>query len=694
MRWVALFLLVAFFCLIAQNYYRTHGYRTKRNNEEHIHALVASGEVKDYATYLLYYDPIEYRREITDRYCEDCAKELEELAQYNPAVYYFIQGSMHESEGHIGDAKAAYEKCLEYYDPNEKNDIYVAKMYGRCCYRLGIIYRNKGDYEAMKSYFDIMAAILKEQGAMSDLVNNYINIVGEYYEIEDGTTYATALAEEMVNLGNAIEYDDKGYMYYVAALAYGADGNSAMFINYIMEALDEYIENGEVLAGEEYNACLCLISIGHEYLTEKNYDPARGYLLEAYGLEIADDTELNAEIKAYVLQNLTDLEIRAGNLEDAGDYLSECAVWLEYENRINAESDRVVYRGLRAEYLCALGEYEEALEYLEEAYLTFTRCQSFEYANYDITIYVDYGNVYYGLKDYETALTYYMSAKALTEFRGLSNKDDYLRGICNCYSAMEDYPNALHYGEVYREYLNNQLMAAQSTQSAFFEYMNNQQSNTIVKLENVRGRMFVVIMAAVSGLLVLTFLTIQIRNKKKQIEVESENFHKLSEVDGLTGLYNRRSLDEYMQKHWAEHLKSDKSVAVVMADVDHFKKYNDHYGHQMGDDVLVAVADTLKSSCRKDTDFIARYGGEEFLIVLPDITKELLKKVLLRIEKTLEEKAIPHEASPVSDILTISIGAHICSKAEEEKDYEYAIKQADNALYKAKEKRNCYVIDQ
>lgn len=147
--------------------------------------------------------------------------------------------------------------------------------------------------------------------------------------------------------------------------------------------------------------------------------------------------------------------------------------------------------------------------------------------------------------------------------------------------------------------------------------------------------------------------------------------------DALTGTANRRVLDDYLTLMVDQH----QSFALIMLDVDYFKRFNDHYGHQLGDDCLRQVATVLKLAIRTPEDLVARYGGEEFALVLPDANQQQAMLVAERIQHQLLVKAIPHAASEVSQHVTISIG--IAASAGGVAANEL-IAAADAALYRAK----------
>ncbi len=162
--------------------------------------------------------------------------------------------------------------------------------------------------------------------------------------------------------------------------------------------------------------------------------------------------------------------------------------------------------------------------------------------------------------------------------------------------------------------------------------------------------------------------------------------------DGLTGIQNRRMFDQHIQRVWQQAIRETERIAVLLVDIDCFKDYNDRYGHQAGDECLRAVAVTLSQCARRPLDFVARYGGEEFAIVLYHASREYVAEILTRIQRSIAELNIPHEASRAASRLTVSIGAAYILPSNQ-RTYEGLIQLADEALYSAKEQgRNRVVV--
>ncbi|MCB1889510.1 MAG: GGDEF domain-containing protein [Rhodocyclaceae bacterium] len=157
----------------------------------------------------------------------------------------------------------------------------------------------------------------------------------------------------------------------------------------------------------------------------------------------------------------------------------------------------------------------------------------------------------------------------------------------------------------------------------------------------------------------------------------------LATQDQLTGLANRRSLVTRLEQEWARAQRTGQPLAVVMIDVDDFKRYNDHYGHQAGDDCLRAVARVVDTGVQRATDMSARYGGEEFLLILPDTGTMAAQGVAERVRQALASLALPHAGSHFGHV-TVSLGV-AATGAYDYPDAQALLRAADDALYLAKQ---------
>lgn len=146
---------------------------------------------------------------------------------------------------------------------------------------------------------------------------------------------------------------------------------------------------------------------------------------------------------------------------------------------------------------------------------------------------------------------------------------------------------------------------------------------------------------------------------------------------------NRRLFDDLLEKEWRRCLRNSRPIALVMIDIDFFKQFNDHYGHQLGDLCLKQVAQALAVQSQRPADLLARYGGEEFVLLLPEIDSKHAALLAEKCRTSVMFLNILHEPSSISRVATISCG--VCSMVPNEKDNcSLLIKQADQALYMAK----------
>ena len=152
-------------------------------------------------------------------------------------------------------------------------------------------------------------------------------------------------------------------------------------------------------------------------------------------------------------------------------------------------------------------------------------------------------------------------------------------------------------------------------------------------------------------------------------------------TDALTGIYNRRGFDEFLEREWKRGSRDNSPLTLLMLDIDHFKLYNDNYGHQAGDNALQLVGQALKYSLHRMSDIPARYGGEEFGVILPDVGRPGAAVVAKRLNDTIQALGIKHEFSPAAKTITVSIGG---ATAPPIGSPEALIKTADTMLYKAK----------
>ncbi|MBP6018426.1 MAG: GGDEF domain-containing protein [Burkholderiaceae bacterium] len=174
----------------------------------------------------------------------------------------------------------------------------------------------------------------------------------------------------------------------------------------------------------------------------------------------------------------------------------------------------------------------------------------------------------------------------------------------------------------------------------------------------------------------------QLRETQERLLRANNALELLAREDSLTGLNNRREFEYTAQLEFKRALRDQHAIGLLMLDIDYFKRYNDTYGHQMGDECLRRVSAIIKAAVSRPGDLVARYGGEEFVVVLPNTSSIGSMKVAERIRKAVYDAAIPNETAPLG-ILTISIGLQIVVPDEDD-SVKTMVAAADKALYQAK----------
>ena len=169
----------------------------------------------------------------------------------------------------------------------------------------------------------------------------------------------------------------------------------------------------------------------------------------------------------------------------------------------------------------------------------------------------------------------------------------------------------------------------------------------------------------------------------QKLDTANQELQRLSALDGLTGIPNRRRFDEAMQIEWRRNARTASPLSVAMIDVDWFKQYNDHYGHLAGDDCLRKIATTMQNALKRPGDMLARYGGEEFVAILPSTPLSGGLLIAQNLRDSVRQLGLLHEYSGEEKIVTVSIGVAAITP-----DYvatpALLIAAADEMLYKAK----------
>lgn len=167
------------------------------------------------------------------------------------------------------------------------------------------------------------------------------------------------------------------------------------------------------------------------------------------------------------------------------------------------------------------------------------------------------------------------------------------------------------------------------------------------------------------------------------LKQQADQLRQLALIDGLTGLYNRRHFDETIVNETRRAARSGRPLSVLMLDVDHFKRFNDRYGHAAGDECLRRVGAILRSTLSRPGDLVARYGGEEFVCVMPETEHLGARAVGRMLETRVRQLQLPHAESPTAPVLTVSVGV-ATTESGFTGEAAQLLSRADEALYRAK----------
>ena len=189
-----------------------------------------------------------------------------------------------------------------------------------------------------------------------------------------------------------------------------------------------------------------------------------------------------------------------------------------------------------------------------------------------------------------------------------------------------------------------------------------------------------------------TLLYERLRKEHLSLEKANREIKQLSRRDSLTGCYNRGYLDEVLPREITRALRYKRPLAVAMCDIDHFKKVNDTYGHQCGDEVLIQVVRSISELIRHDTDWLARYGGEEFLLVLPETGLESAFSLADRLRKHLARKIIAIEEEKITITASFGVTGFDASRLPPSVTSETMIRAVDKCLYEAKSRGRNKVV--
>lgn len=176
----------------------------------------------------------------------------------------------------------------------------------------------------------------------------------------------------------------------------------------------------------------------------------------------------------------------------------------------------------------------------------------------------------------------------------------------------------------------------------------------------------------------------RIADMRKELEELSAHLKRLSSIDGLAQLYNRRHFDETLELEWSRSGRNQSPLSLILCDIDNFKAFNDNYGHVAGDEALVNTSKAIMNTLQRPSDLPARYGGEEFAVILPATPAMGAMIVAEQLRKAIDSLAIPHAFSDAANVVTMSVGVSTYYPNNTNTSYVDLLDSADRGLYRAK----------
>lgn len=240
---------------------------------------------------------------------------------------------------------------------------------------------------------------------------------------------------------------------------------------------------------------------------------------------------------------------------------------------------------------------------------------------------------------------------------------------------------------------NSQQDLLSSLDAVVLQYQKESESKTfnlqVIEVVVLLVTLFVLFM---EGLFIFRPMVQTISLERHKLETTNQILSRLSSLDGLSGIANRRYFDEHLSREWSRAARNNTPLSLIMCDIDYFKVYNDTYGHQAGDECLKKVAQALTDTITRPGDLVARYGGEEFAVILPDTDIVGVASISEALRSNVAKLRIDHTNSKIEKHVTISLGASSAAPNPGSAP-EVLISQADKALYQAKQEgRNRVII--
>ncbi|MFM2587837.1 diguanylate cyclase [Vibrio sp. TBV020] len=443
--------------------------------------------------------------------------------------------------------------------------------------------------------------------------------------------------------------------------------------------------------GDSFQATMTLNNIATVYMQSEEWEQANTYIKRAVKLYETNHYD-NSLFEAILYANSSAIYFATGDHDTATDYMR-----LALQQADKTGSSRIKFSTLSdlSQLYSTVGRPKEALEMAQRC-LSLSE-QSPESPIMLATCYDAFSAAYLAQGDYDESIIYAhksLNILAISESQETAWEITILENLVQAHEQRGDYQQALNYmkqvallkQDFYKQTYNEEIISEKGT----LERQLNKREVELLEAQNalqaatLKGQRSKEILY-VTLFLILTYFVVRslLRLKRSNHELTAQN-----NTDALTGAYNRRYLE-----NWLEQIASSKnnsSFLVSVLDIDHFKSFNDRHGHDVGDAVLMQTVQVLQSQLRKQ-DTLIRWGGEEFILLIPLEDNEDINSILERLRACIEEHCYSDGANLFQ--VTISMGAKICDGQTLANQWEQTFSQADSALYQAKEDgRNRYHI--
>lgn len=651
------------------------------------------------------------------------ANRLTKLAnELNNAEYigkaHYITGNVYVYTNNFHAALENYLKALDYASLNDDYELQSPLLNN-----IGEIYNKLGDYEKSKKYYEASIEFGEKIDDIQGIGTSYMNLAEIFFIQGDIEKAKQILAKAL-----KINYDTDDYIGIAYAVSLQAD--ILYRENNANEAIKLLKESLIVLAKTEdkYNLLMVNKKLLDIYWATNRLDDFED--LSLVTINIAKEIESN-ELVSSISSMLSDYYEEKGLINKAFEIHKHGCRY-----RVKAYDKTIEQTHKNVEIQIKINEAEHENKLITQYNKTLTsKNEELNKLYKNITIISTIGKqITSTLKSNEIYLKTYENLSELTavDFFGIVFLDSKTKKIIPEFFVdkgeiieIEPFPIKDKNSLASHSILKNKSILVADLQTEYHNYKNHIEDTNIHSViyvpivygEDILGAITIQseqidiystndlhLIEALSSYFAIAIKNARIseslleeaeKRKKVQISLEKLNndYLSLSRIDSLTNIPNRRRLQEFLDDIISIHSRKQLPFAVLIIDIDHFKEYNDNYGHIKGDKAIKRVAAIIKNSIQRDSDFISRYGGDEFVIVLPDITIKGCKLIAKRFSDNICNSKIIHAYSPIKSHITISIGGY-CHVPNTDSTMDSIIQEADRFLYQSKAfGRNSTVIN-